>query len=99
MNKNYICIMNAIILGILLNISLSFSLSRYATEEEKIPPMGATNLSFKSQFMHMMVHHNQVLLMSSIIVALVVGLSVWLGYLFNPTDKIIFAFETILVKN
>ena len=99
MNKNYICIMNAIILGILLNISLSIVLSRYATEEEKKPPMGATNLSFKSQFMHMMVHHNQVLLMSSIIVGFIVGLSVWLGYSFNPIEKFFLAFETILVMN
>ena len=47
-----------------------------ATPEEIKPPLGANSLSMKSQFMHMMVHHNQVPFMSSIIVGLIVGLSV-----------------------
>ena len=72
-------IINSIIYGIVLNIILPLVLGPFATEEEKIPPNGAASLSLKSQFMHMMVHHNQVPFMSSVIIAIIVGLSVFLG--------------------
>lgn len=78
------CILNAIIFGVTLNIVLPIILKPFATVEEIKPPDGAANLSLKSQFMHMMVHHGQVPLMSSLIIALIVGLSVYLGYLVNP---------------
>ena len=68
-------IINSIIYGVILNIILPLVLGPFATEEEKVPPNGAASLSLKSQFMHMMVHHEQVLLMSSFIVGLVVFLS------------------------
>ena len=55
-----------------------------ATEEEISPPNGAENLSLKGQFVHMMVHHNQVPFMSSLIIALIVGLSIYLGYVLEP---------------
>ena len=84
MDKEKNCILNAIIIGIVLNIVLPIVLKPFATEEEITPPSGAANLPLKSQFMHMMVHHNQVPLMSSLIIALIVGLSVYLGYLINP---------------
>ena len=73
--------------SIILNIILSKLLSNYATEEEKKPPNGAAELSLKGQFMHMMVHHEQVLLMSSFIVGLVVFLSVYLSKLFKPFNQ------------
>ena len=74
--------------SIILNIILSKVLSNFATEEEKKPPNGAAELSLKGQFMHMMVHHEQVLLMSSFIVGLVVFLSVYLSKLFKPFNLI-----------
>ena len=49
---------------------------------------GAASLSLKSQFMHMMIHHNQVPFMSSIIIAIIVGLSVYLGYKLDPMKYI-----------
>jgi len=79
------CILNAVIIGILLNLALPALLKPFATPEEVKPPNGAVSLSLKSQFMHMMVHHNQVPLMSSLIIALMVGLSVYVGYKLNPT--------------
>ena len=82
MDHCYLCIVYAIIISILLNIILPMILVPYATPEEIKPPLGANSLSLKSQFMHMMVHHNQVPFMSSIIVGLIVGLSVWLSYKF-----------------
>jgi len=82
------CIMNAVLLGIVLNIVLPMILTPFATKEEKMPPNGAASLGPKSQFMHMMVHHNQVPVMSSFIIALMVGLSVFLGYKLKPAEKL-----------
>jgi len=76
-------IINSIIYGVILNIFLPLILEPFSTEEEKIPPNGAASLSLKGQFMHMMVHHGQVPFMSSIIIAIIVGLSVFLGKNFN----------------
>tara|TARA_B100001057_G_C22589099_1_gene848243 strand:- start:335 stop:583 length:249 start_codon:yes stop_codon:yes gene_type:complete len=75
--KSYL--VNPIIFGILLNIILPLVLEPFATEQEKKPTNGAASLSLKGQFMHMMVHHNQVPFMSSVIIAIIVGLSVFLG--------------------
>ena len=82
MNHCSLYIIYAVIISILLNIILPMILVSYATPEEIKPPLGANSLSMKSQFMHMMVHHNQVPFMSSIIVGLIVGLSVWFSYQF-----------------
>lgn len=78
------CVLNAVIIGILLNLLLPLILDPFATSDEKNPHKGANNLSLKGQFMHMMVHHGQVPFMSSVIVAIIVFLSVSLGYLVNP---------------
>ena len=77
------CIANAIFYSVVLNIVLPMVVAPYATEDEIKPPNGAENLSFKSQIMHMLVHHKQVPLASSLVVALIVGLSVYLGYKFK----------------
>ena len=77
---------NPTIIAIILNIVLSKVLGRFATAEESKPPKGAGSLSFKGQFMHMMVHHQQVLLTSSFIVGLVVALAVLLGDHLKPLD-------------
>ena len=71
--------LKAAFIGVVLNIVLSFGLSPFATDEEVKPPNGAGNLSFKSQIMHMLVHHKQVILTSSLIVALLVGISCWIA--------------------
>lgn len=68
-----------VIISIILNVVVSYVLAPFATPEEIKPPFGANKLSFKSQFMHMFVHHKQVKLTSSLIVGVVTGLSVYLG--------------------
>lgn len=68
-----------IFVAIILNIVLPLILSPLATADEVKPPNGATNLSFKEQFMHMMVHHKQVVFTSSFIVALIVFLSIYIA--------------------
>jgi len=69
----------AAIIGILLNTILSYVFSPFASKEEKKPQNGAKELSFKSQVMHMLVHHKQVIITSSLIVGLLVGLSTFLA--------------------
>ena len=81
--SEYDCIVNAMIWAVLLNVVLSYLAMNIATPEELTPPNGAENLPLKSQFIHMLVHHNQVLLVSSLLVAVVVGLSVYGGYQFK----------------
>lgn len=71
--------LKAAVIGVILNVLLSYALSPFATEDEVKPPKGAENLSFKSQIMHMLVHHKQVMLTSSLIVALLVGISCWIA--------------------
>ena len=78
---NTTLILKACIVGIILNLVLPFILKPFATPQEIKPPNGAASLSYKSQFMHMMVHHNQVPFMSSLIIALIVGLSVFFALL------------------
>ena len=88
MTKEFRCIINAMIIGVILNLVLPVALKPLATPNEIKPPNGASNLSYKGQFMHMMVHHGQVPFMSSVIIAIIVGLSVYLGYLLKPTKLI-----------
>ena len=58
------------LVGIVVNLALPDQIK---------PPNGAENLSFLDQLMHMFVHHAQVPLTSSIIVAVIVLVSVYLG--------------------
>tara|TARA_B100000963_G_scaffold8974_1_gene7026 strand:- start:8637 stop:8876 length:240 start_codon:yes stop_codon:yes gene_type:complete len=68
----------AIAVGI--NLVLPQIVKPFATPEEIKPPTGnAKDLTFKEQLVHMMVHHSQVPLSSSIIVGTIVGLSVFLS--------------------
>ena len=88
MTKESTCILNAIIIGVILNLVFPLVLKPLATIDEIKPQNGASNLSYKGQFMHMMIHHGQVPFMSSVIIAIIVGLSVYLGYELNPTKLI-----------
>jgi|TARA_B110000971_G_C19892338_1_gene445954 hypothetical protein len=88
MGSELYCILNAVIFSIIINITLPMLLSPYATIEEKMPPAGAASLTAKGQLMHMMVHHEQVLVTSSVLVGVIVGLSVYLGYCFKPMEAL-----------
>ena len=83
------CLANAIFIGVVLNIVLPLLLAPYSTAQERMPPAGAASLDMKGQFMHMMVHHGQVPIMSSAIIALMVGLSVFLGYQLKPIERVV----------
>ena len=77
--KSFNISLYAAVIGIVLNVALSYILSPFATKEEIKPPNGAANLSLKQQIMHMLVHHKQVLLTSSLIVGVLVGLSTFIA--------------------
>ena len=87
MSEGY-CIANAIVFSVVLNLVLPIILTPFATGEEKMPKGGAASLGPKGQFMHMLVHHGQVPVMSSVIIALIIGLSVFLGYKIKPVEKL-----------
>ena len=95
MSKSLNCIMNAVFFAIVLNIVLPILLSPFATQEEIKPKDGAASLPMKSQFMHMMVHHQQVPITSSFIVALIVALAIILGYSLKPSETIMKGFKII----
>ena len=73
MEKEY----KIVLVGVALNIILPMLLRPFATKEEAMPENGAASLSYKGQFMHMMVHHNQVPFMSSVIVAIIIYASMF----------------------
>ena len=71
---NDVAILNSIA-GVILNIVLSVVFSTHATPSQVKPPNGAENLDFFDQIMHMLVHHKQVLLTSSLIIFAIIFIS------------------------
>ena len=67
------------VVAVILNLVLPMVLVKFATEEEKKPTNGAASLSLKGQLMHMMVHHNQVPLSSSLIIGVIAFASCYLA--------------------
>lgn len=71
---------NPIVIAVIINLLLPKIVKPYATPDEIKPPTGnAKDLTFKQQLVHMMVHHAQVPISSSIIIAVIVGLSLYLS--------------------
>ena len=67
-----------IVISILINILLPFLIKPFASDIQITPPTGAANLKFIDQVMHMFVHHAQVPIASSLIVAIIVAASNYL---------------------
>ena len=64
------------VVGVVLNVVLALFLAMFATDDQKFPPNGKPqDLSYFDQAMHMLVHHEQVLLTSSVIIFAIVFLS------------------------
>tara|TARA_Y100000591_G_C21212401_1_gene396124 strand:- start:245 stop:499 length:255 start_codon:yes stop_codon:yes gene_type:complete len=79
MNKFIKPLVGPVVVSIILNLLLPALTSPFATKEQIKPPNGAAALPFFDQLMHMLVHHAQVPLTSSLIVALIVSLSTHFG--------------------
>jgi hypothetical protein len=69
------CLLNAVFFAIVLNLVLPI-LADYL-------PVNKSNEYFK-----MLAHHKMTPVSSSVIVAVITGLSVYLGYLFKPVDRL-----------
>tara|TARA_B100001057_G_C22656791_1_gene874310 strand:- start:725 stop:982 length:258 start_codon:yes stop_codon:yes gene_type:complete len=70
-------ILKSVVVSVVLNLVLSLSLKQVATPDQvACPPNGSYKLNFFDKLMHMFVHHAQVPVASSLIVAVVVALSV-----------------------
>ena len=76
MKKNMNDLLCVVLVAVLVNLVVPMVLKPLATEEEIKPTNGAANLSFKGQLMHMFVHHAQVPVSSSVVVAVIVAVSV-----------------------
>ena len=77
--KDLSCMTKIVGIVVLLNLILPRIAKPFATEEEIKPPKGADKLSFKGQIMHMLVHHEQVPITSSLIVAALVIVAFYLS--------------------
>jgi hypothetical protein len=80
LQHNHKVLICSVVVGIVINLVLPAVLKPYATPEQIKPPNGADKLPFFDQLMHMFVHHAQVPVTSSIIVAIIVLLSVMIGH-------------------
>ena len=77
--KELRCMTKVVGIVVLLNLILPRIAKPFATEEEIKPPNGADKLSFKGQIMHMLVHHEQVPITSSLIVSVLVIVAFYLS--------------------
>jgi Mn2+/Fe2+ NRAMP family transporter len=75
MNHEYKCILNAMIFAVALNLILPVL-------------VGYLPLDKSNEYMKMLAHHKMTPVSSSVIVAVITGLAVYLGYLFKPVEKI-----------
>ncbi len=75
MDHEFKCILNAMFFALLLNLVLPF-LAVYL-------PVNKSNEYFK-----MLNHHRLTPVSSSVIVVLITGLAVYLGYLFKPFERV-----------
>ena len=67
-------LLKPVMIGVAINLVLPMIVKPFATPEEIKPPTGnAKDLNMKQQLIHMMVHHSQVPVSSSIIVGTIVG--------------------------
>lgn len=60
------------LVGIFINAILSATVMPFATSDQIVPPQGAAKLPLFSQVIHMLVHHNQVMITSSLIIFAVI---------------------------
>ena len=75
---DYELLLASVFVAVLINLALPLIVTEIGvTPEQQNPPDGAENLSFFDQLIHMLVHHAQVPWTSSLIVAVIIGLSIF----------------------
>lgn len=78
------CILNAVIIGVVISFVMPRVLLMFAEPSEIKLPLQLDNLSEKEKLMHLMAHKEQMPILSAVIVASIVALSVYLGYVLKP---------------
>lgn len=68
-------------IAIIINIVLAFSLYQFATKNEINPPHGPGHLPFKSQIMHILVSHKEILGSSSLVIGVGIILTIYIANL------------------
>ncbi len=68
-----------VVVSVVLNIVLPIVAAQVATPEQANPSGSPAELSLVDQVVHMLVHHSQVPVTSSIVVAAIVAISVCVG--------------------
>ena len=71
----------SVVFAIIINVVVPLIFKMFATKNQINPPNGSHKLPFGDQLMHMFVHHAQVPISSSLIVAVIVSISVGLSVL------------------
>jgi|TARA_R110000823_G_scaffold109823_1_gene229536 hypothetical protein len=67
-----------IAIGVAINLILPKIVRPFASPEE-VKPANVKDLNMKQKLVHLMVHHEQLPISSSLVVGAIVGLSVYLG--------------------
>jgi len=78
------CIMNAVIIGVIISLVMPPLLLSFSKPEEVKLPLSLKNMSDREKLMHLMAHKSQMPLLSAVIVASIVALSVYGGYKLQP---------------
>tara|TARA_Y100000389_G_scaffold189391_1_gene213065 strand:- start:319 stop:591 length:273 start_codon:yes stop_codon:yes gene_type:complete len=86
--SEYNCIINAMIVSVLLGFVVPRVLLMFTDPDKVKQPLQMDHLSEKDKLIHLMAHHIQLPLLTSVIIAIVVGLSVYLGYQLKPYNKL-----------
>ena len=68
-------VQKVVIVAVVLNLLLPMIVTPYATATEVSPPNGVEKLSIKEQIVHMLVHHGQAPVSSSIVIFVLFMLS------------------------
>lgn len=87
--KEIVLALSVAIFAVVLNLVLPQIFKPMATQEEVAPVGGAASLDVKGQFMHMMVHHAQTPVTSSLIVAVITFVATLLSMKIDVFEKII----------
>lgn len=78
MKKDMNDLVCVVVIAVIINLVVPLVVKSMASAEQVKPTNGAENLSLVDQVVHMLVHHAQVPLSSSIVVAVIVAVSVYL---------------------
>ena len=81
MSKGVKIVLLSVVFSVIVNLVVPLIFKMFATKNQMNPPNGSHKLPLWDQIMHMFVHHAQVPVSSSLIIAVIVSVSVGLSVL------------------